>query len=51
MIVCFPVIAICNVEALLAPMPGIFDVVTEIKLNDPISEVVVTKYQQTHEGP
>ena len=51
MIVWFPVIAILNVKALLAPKPGIFDVITEIKLTDPISEVVVTEYQQTHEGP
>ena len=46
MTVCFPVIAICNVEALLAPMPGISDAVTGTRLNDHVSEVDVTKYQQ-----
>jgi len=51
MTVCFPAIAICNVEALLAPMPGISDAVTGTRLNDPISEVDVTKYQQAFLAP
>ena len=46
MTVCFPVIAICNVEALLAPMPGISDDVTGTRLNGHVSEVDVTKYPQ-----
>jgi hypothetical protein len=31
---------------LLAPMPGIFDAFTGTRLNDPVSEVDITKYQQ-----
>ena len=31
---------------LLAPMPSISEVFTETRLNDPISEVYITKYQQ-----
>ena len=46
MTVCFPAIAICNVEALLAPMPGISDDVTGTRLNGHVSEVDVMKYQQ-----
>ena len=46
MIVWFSVIAILNVEALLAPMPGIAKTFTGTRLNDPVFEVDVTKYQQ-----
>ena len=28
------------------PMPGIFEAFAETRLNDPVSEVDVTKYQQ-----
>ena len=42
----FPVIALRNVKALLAPMLVISDVVTGIMLNDLVSEVDITKYQQ-----
>ena len=35
-----------NVAALLAPMPGISEAFTGTRLNDPLSEVDVTKYQQ-----
>ena len=46
MIVWFSVIAISNVEALLASMSGISEAFTGTKLNDPVSEVDVMKYQQ-----
>jgi len=29
-------------------MPGIFEAFTETRLNDPVAEVDVTKYQQYH---
>jgi len=50
MIAWFPVIAIWNVEALLAPMPGISDAITGIMLNDLVSEVDAMKYQQSVMG-
>ena len=46
MIVWFPEISIWNVESLFAPMPGISYAVTGTKLNDPVSDVDLTKYQQ-----
>ena len=46
MIVWFSVIAISNVEALLASMSGISEAFTGTKLNDPVSEVDIMKYQQ-----
>ena len=51
MIAWFPVIAIWNVEALLAPMPGISDAITGIMLNDLVFEVDATKYQQAFLAP
>ena len=51
LIVWFLVIAIWNVEALLAPMSGISDAVTGIMLNDLVSEVDATKYQQVFLAP
>ena len=46
MISWFPVIALTNVKALLAPMSGISDAVKGIMLNNLVSEVDIMKYQQ-----